>query len=465
MGQQPLHQKLYESFSDYKEPLITHRRFKHADIEQVLNQFREKDWLSIKAVGKSVEGRNINLVSLGNGPVQVLLWSQMHGDEPTATMALMDILHFFDGTDKTFEPLRKQLLKELSIHILPMLNPDGAERYQRRNALNVDLNRDALRLQNPETRLLKRMRDSLDAAWGFNLHDQNRYYGAGLTNENASVSFLAPAYNYEKEVNEVRGNAMRLIVVMNEMLQAYIPNKVAKYSDDFEPRAFGDNMQKWGSSTILIESGGLKNDREKQELRKLHFVMLLGAFEAIANGRYKSKSKFDYEAIPFNESNHFHDLLLRNIQLEKRGKDYTLDVAIRYAEIEYDRHSKFYLKANIKDIGDLSIVHGYEEQDMSSYKASSGKVHPKTFKSMSKLKKKKLKKLLKDGYTTFRVKEIPEERLWLNKPYALLLPKQNIENSVQIGGNPSLIFSQKGKVKKILINGQLYDIDDGTLKF
>ena len=74
---------------------------------------------------------------------------------------------------------------------------------------------------------------------------------------------------------------MQLISAMNAILQKHIPNKVARYSDEFEPRAFGDNIQKWGTSTILIESGGLDKDREKQYLRKLHFVILLYAFQAI----------------------------------------------------------------------------------------------------------------------------------------------------------------------------------------
>ena len=150
--------------------------------------------------------------------------------------------------------MRESLLRELQIVFIPMLNPDGAERFQRRNALGVDLNRDALRLQSPEAQLLKAKRDELSADWGFNLHDQSRYYAAGNHPRTAAISVLAPAYNYEKEVNAVRERSMRMIGQMNAVLQAYIPGQVARYNDDFEPRAFGDNIQKWGTSTILIES-------------------------------------------------------------------------------------------------------------------------------------------------------------------------------------------------------------------
>ena len=42
------------------------------------------------------------------------------------------------------------ILSSLTLYVVPMLNPDGAERFQRRNAQSIDINRDALRLQTPE---------------------------------------------------------------------------------------------------------------------------------------------------------------------------------------------------------------------------------------------------------------------------------------------------------------------------
>ena len=49
---------------------------------------------------------------------------------------------------------------------------------------------------------------------------------------------------------------MRIIAKMNQIIQGYARGQVGRYNDEFEPRAFGDNMQKWGTSTILIETGG-----------------------------------------------------------------------------------------------------------------------------------------------------------------------------------------------------------------
>ena len=102
---------------------------------------------SIAEEGVSGEGRNIPLLVVGDGPTTVLLWSQMHGDEPTATSALLDVLEHLGRTRET--PDTERLLSRLTLAIIPMLNPDGAERTRRTNAQGIDINRDALRLRRP----------------------------------------------------------------------------------------------------------------------------------------------------------------------------------------------------------------------------------------------------------------------------------------------------------------------------
>jgi murein tripeptide amidase MpaA len=92
--------------------------------------------------------------NLSAGRKKIFLWSQMHGDEPTATMAIFDIFNFFSDNSR-FSDFKKKLLENVTIYFMPMVNPDGAEIYQRRNIFNVDLNRDAVRQQMPEARILK----------------------------------------------------------------------------------------------------------------------------------------------------------------------------------------------------------------------------------------------------------------------------------------------------------------------
>jgi hypothetical protein len=44
---------------------------------------------------------------VGNGKKKVLLWTQMHGDEPTATMASFDMFNFLEGKNDGFDSFRK----------------------------------------------------------------------------------------------------------------------------------------------------------------------------------------------------------------------------------------------------------------------------------------------------------------------------------------------------------------------
>src|SRR6187431_2522666 len=69
---------------------------RHTDVVAAIERLRQSapDLIRIETIGTSVEGRSINHVSLGRGPFRVLLWSQMHGDEPTATVALLDLLEY-----------------------------------------------------------------------------------------------------------------------------------------------------------------------------------------------------------------------------------------------------------------------------------------------------------------------------------------------------------------------------------
>lgn len=449
------HAKLSGNYEKYKEASITHRRFKHQDIVPLIENL--KDQFNVQKVGASVEGRSIYMVSYGTGEQSVLLWSQMHGNESTATMALMDIFNFLGGNDEHNE-LRKLLRENLTIHFIPMLNPDGAERFQRRNVYGFDINRDALRLQSPEARALKKVRDSLEADWGFNLHDQSRYNASGLSPKTATLSFLAPAYNYEKDINEKRGDAIKLIGVINNIIQKYIPGKVGKYPDDFEPRAFGDNIQKWGTRTILVESGGLVDDREKQEIRKLNFVLLLSAMESIATGSYQDYSLEVYNNLPFNRSGRLHDLLIRNVKLDYQEDKYITDVAFRNNEIEDEQHKKYYLKSRISDLGDLSTYYGYEEFDATGFEVEFGKVYPTKFENYAAIKALDIKKLLQEGYTDIVVDEIGSDDAYSNLPLKIHSSSPESSGTVSLGSNPSLVFLKDGSPLFVVINGVLYDL-------
>lgn len=450
-------EKLYKNYDRFRESSIDQRRFKHSQIMPLIEGLRENSEFSVNEVGESIEGRSLNLVSLGEGNVDVLLWSQMHGDESTATMAIMDIFNFFESDG--FNKEKSLILQKLRIHFLPMLNPDGAEKFRRRNALGVDINRDAVRLQSPESKTLKRVRDSLEADFGFNLHDQSRYYNAERTSKPATISFLAPAFNYEKDINEVRGRAMKLIVSMNEVLQGFAPGQVGRYNDDFEPRAFGDNIQKWGTSTVLIESGGYQDDREKQEIRKLNFVSILSALYAIASEEYKQEDLAAYGGIPENDRKLF-DLKLKALNYELDGNKYVLDLGIDRNEFDLNENTGFYYSSNISDQGDLSTSYGYDSLDASNYSFDFGKIYPEVFENLSAFESMDFASLLQQGYAYIKVKDLPEDKSYSNYPVNLVSPDFKINKELRPGSKATFLLMKNGEVAYVVINGFLWKPGD-----
>ncbi|MEL6925574.1 MAG: M14 family zinc carboxypeptidase [Bacteroidota bacterium] len=454
---QILHERLYKAYENYKEPSITHRRFKHRDVLPLLEQLKKQRGFDLQVLGQSYEGRDICEVKWGNGPFKVLLWSQMHGDEPTATMALLDIFHFLSVSDD-FDALRNELRQQLTLYFIPLLNPDGAERYQRRTALDIDLNRDALRTVTPEGKILKDAVFRLEPDFGFNLHDQSIYYSAGNSDKTATFSFLAPAYNYEKTVNERRADAMKLIVQMDRTIQYYLPGQVAKYNDDFEPRAFGDNIQKWGTRTILIESGGLRNDPEKQRMRKIHFVMLLEAFRQISRKGYKKETTADYFNIPDNDRL-FFDLVIRKARLEDEGRSATLDIGYRRDEINTEDAGGFYSRRSIADLGDLSVFKGYEEIEASQLQIVSGEVYPEVFEDYSAFRQINLHELVDRGFTNFKVKNLPAPAILSQLPVRLQLPETETSNRIRYGSNPCFFLHREGTIEYVIHNGQAFEME------
>lgn len=454
--------QLYDTYDSYRETRLDKRRIKYHQLQPLLQELGSTPGFQVNTVGHSIEGRTLSLVSIGTGEIDVFLWSQMHGNEPTATQAIFDICNFLKSDD--FHAEKKAILDNLTIHFLPMLNPDGAERYQRRNVLGVDINRDAVRLQSPESQTLKRVRDSLEADFGFNLHDQSTYYNAERTEKPATISYLAPAYNYEKDINTVRGNAMKIIVFMNTIIQRYAPGQVGRYNDAFEPRAFGDNIQKWGTSTILIESGGYTDDIEKQEIRKLNYVSILSAIYTIATGTYTDIPLEDYEKIPENDRKLF-DLKIVNATYPLLGGQYLLDIGMNRLEVDREGHDDFWYSSRVIDQGDLSTYYGYHTFDANGYTIRAGRVAP-AVGNPSELTPEKALDLLRAGYTYVPSERIPSD--WLDFPLPIHLVSKSYQVpdfKIEVGVNPTFLLEKDGKNRYAVVNGFLIDLESGEGTF
>jgi hypothetical protein len=341
----------------YRVPAITSRRFTHGDLWGALDPLLRSSAFRVTPVGTSIHGLPLRAITFGRGPTTVFLWSQMHGDESTATMSLADLIAWMGDSER--DALRDLLASQLTVVMLPMLNPDGADLFQRENALGVDVNRDARRLSTPEARTLKAVRDSIKPAFGFNLHDQNARTLGGPNGQRVGIALLAPAANVERTYGPTRAAARLVAARIRGVLEREIPGRVAKYDEAFNPRAFGDLFQQWGTSTVLIESGALPDDPEKQRLRTVNVIAILTALESIASGGYRSADANVYESLPVNDRSAV-DILITGASIVLPGKEpMRADIAMNYEDALRKG------RARVREVGDLSDVVALDTVDAS----------------------------------------------------------------------------------------------------
>jgi len=331
---------------------------RHADLKKYLEQLK-KIGLKVGEVGKSFGGREIYQVEFGTGATRVFMWSQMHGDEPTATSALVDMFAYLQkNRDKKWV---KEIEKTLTIRAVPMLNPDGAELFQRFNLQNIDINRDARMLTTPEGQLLKKLRDEWSPEIGFNLHNQNSLTTVGRTNKQATISFLAVLGNSEGKSSEGFERNKRLISVMKLALDDFIKGNIGRYDDTFNPRAFGDMFSNWGTPVILIETGAL-HGKDEMFLTKLNFIAILSALKALVDKSEKTANPKIYDNLPFNSSDRIFNIIFRRaniINFKEQSEPFTADVGVNKER----RRTQISAPTYVREIGDLAAQSGLEEFD------------------------------------------------------------------------------------------------------
>lgn len=344
-------EQLKSLFSLLKTPDLFGRYITNSNIKKCLKKLPDS---LISVIGYSVEERPIYSLKIGTGSKRVLMWSQMHGNESTTTKALFDCFNLF----LTNNQISKSILESCTLMVIPILNPDGAERYTRYNANEVDLNRDAQQLSQPESIVLRQAFNDFKPHYCFNLHGQRTIYNVSATNKSSILSFLSPSQDPERKLTVNRKEAMALIVEINSVLQKAIPNGVARYDDGFNLNCVGDTFQSLNVPTVLFEAGHYPNDYMREEVRYLMFLSILKGLEAISSG-VTLNAYNDYFLIPEN-AKQFYDIIIRNVKLEEDSNELT-DIGILYKEKLVEKIVDFI--PTIEVISKLDDFYGHKEID------------------------------------------------------------------------------------------------------
>lgn len=338
-------------FEKHKEKTLSGRYITLASIEPILHQFSDKGKLDV--AGYSVNENPIYTYQIGSGKTKLLLWSQMHGNESTTTKAIFDVINVLHSLSDS-----EGLLSDFTFLFVPMLNPDGALLYTRENANKVDLNRDFLRLTQPESTVLMSLYESFNPDYCYNLHDQRTIFGVGTTGKPATASFLAPSFNEPCSINDVRLKAIKVLAGVIKELQKYIPGQIGRFDDAYNRNCAGDAFQTLGTPTMLFEAGHFPGDYEREESRKYMFIALLSSFYCLYENVLVNQEKDEYLNIPQNNPC-FFDFVYRNVKINYENSELITNFATQFREKLVD--SEIVFESYIESVGDLVGFYGHQE--------------------------------------------------------------------------------------------------------
>ena len=321
--------------------------------------------------GKSYSGNDIFALKWGGGPIKILAWSLMHGNETSAFRSFGQIDYFLRSNQ-----LAESLNKRVTIVYIPVLNPDGAFDFIRRNHQEIDINRDARSNQTEEMRFFKSVFSTFKPQYALNLHDQRSIFGINGKRDGVRLALCIPqvSVSYLKsESLEYNRNSLRQIV--NDVFTNVNYDDLALWShfnEAYYSKAIGEWMQEAGVRTLLLESGvsGLDYNRSESVLNLSAFI--LSYFFLLSKKDDSGLSTPSSWELPKNEPL-LRYVILRNCQVNRDELLFTTDIALQY--VEYLESGELKYKLVVDDLGDLSDLIGRQEfQDISIFASTSFKI-------------------------------------------------------------------------------------------
>jgi murein tripeptide amidase MpaA len=93
-----------------------------------------------RSLGKSLDGQDIDCLTIGEGDFTVWLYGRQHPGETMAEWWMEGALEKLTDSD---DPVARVLRAQCTFHVVPNMNPDGSRRgHLRTNAAGVNLNRE-----------------------------------------------------------------------------------------------------------------------------------------------------------------------------------------------------------------------------------------------------------------------------------------------------------------------------------
>jgi predicted deacylase len=269
---------------------------------------RHPDTVEVDRIGRSVEGRPLESVTVGDGPRTLLVLTQVHGDEPLGTEAVLQLLRSVAAPT----PAAAALRDAVTIVAVPRINPDGWERYQdrdfadgldpRRNSNDIDLNRTFgpttvdLGLA-PEAVAVQSLVAATEPDLVLDYHHQVSYTTEG-SDDLVTMSVL---WGTHPEVApEVADDGRRAVAVMAGSLARHGHAEVTLYPRSDTATTARNGLSLDGYPTVLVEQRGQQDVGQKGHgaLVREALVSMRAVADSLADGSFDAVDPADADLLP-----------------------------------------------------------------------------------------------------------------------------------------------------------------------
>jgi hypothetical protein len=133
---------------------VPSRPHSYSQVVSALGKLQSSKRVTLYKLGGSAGGRDLYGVVVKSPDVplekcaRLLVIARQHGCEPSGTEAALALISHFAASNGELET---ETLNRLAFMVVPVVNPDGALAGRRGNSNGADLNRDWVRLSQPET--------------------------------------------------------------------------------------------------------------------------------------------------------------------------------------------------------------------------------------------------------------------------------------------------------------------------
>jgi murein tripeptide amidase MpaA len=127
--------------------------------------------VSYRSLGHSLDGQDIDCLTIGEGPLRAWLYARQHPGETMAEWWMEGALEKLADAD---DPVARVLRRECTFRIIPNMNPDGSRRgHLRTNAAGVNLNREwhaPSAERSPEVLHVRNAMDAIGVDFAMDIH-------------------------------------------------------------------------------------------------------------------------------------------------------------------------------------------------------------------------------------------------------------------------------------------------------